>query len=139
MSPRPGIQLVRTSENVEEIDALATRLGGRVGLEAVLDDLDRRGRRTLAPGRKVHRAWTWDRHDRRDPQWWPQGVTTSADASDTEEIAGRSVVAVAWYAKALPGDEHGQGSRVSFLDLATRRYRHVLLVVPRLQDRKSVV
>ena len=32
-------------------------------------------------------------------------MTTSADASDEEEIAGRRIVAVAWYAKELPGDE----------------------------------
>jgi hypothetical protein len=69
-------------------------------------------------------------------------VTTSADAADPAgpgQVDGRSVVAVAWYAKHLPGagpdePEGGQGSRVSFMDLATRRYEHVLLVVPRLRD-----
>ena len=35
---------------------------------------------------------------------------------------------VSWYAK------HDQGARVTFLDLDTRRYRHVLLVVPSLTD-----
>ena len=44
--------------NVAEIDALAALVGGRVGVDAVLDDLDRRARRTLAPGRAVHRALT---------------------------------------------------------------------------------
>jgi hypothetical protein len=39
------------------------------------------------------------------------------------------VVVVAWYAK-----EHG--SRLTFFDLDTRRYRHVLLVVPELTDGK---
>ena len=47
-----------------------------------------RARRTLAPGRAVHRALTWDAADRRDPRWWPQGISTSADASDTEEVEG---------------------------------------------------
>ncbi|WP_205471303.1 hypothetical protein [Nocardioides sp. SYSU D00038] len=130
----PGIHLVRTDENVAEVDALAELLGGRVGLDVLLGDLDRRGRRTLAPGRAVHRAWTWDRHDRRDPRWWPQGVSTSADADDPA-VAGRQLVLVAWYAKELPGDPAGhQGSRVTVLDLASRRYRHVLLVVPVLRD-----
>ena len=104
------MHLVRTDENVDEIEALATRLGGRVGLPALLGDLNRRARRTWAPGRAVHRAYTWDAADRRDPQWWPQGVSTSVDAG-----APSSVVVVSWYAK------HGQGSRLTFLDLRTRR------------------
>jgi hypothetical protein len=129
-----GVHLTRTDENVDEIEALATLLGGRVGLDDVLEDLDRRGRRSLMRARAVHRAYTFDATDRRDQRWWPQGVTTSADASDDEEIAGRRVVAVAWYAKALPGDEVRQGSRITFFDLGTRRYRHVLLVRPVLRD-----
>ncbi len=134
MAYSAGVHLSRTDENVEEIDALATRLGGRVGLDDVLDDLDRQGRRSLFRARAVHRAYTFDAADRRDPRWWPQGVSTSADASDEEEIAGRRIVAVAWYAKELPGDEGKQGSRITFFDLGTRRYRHVLLVRPVLKD-----
>jgi hypothetical protein len=130
-----GVHLTRTDENVAEIEALAELLGGRVGLERVLDDCDRRGRRSWLPAaRAVHRAYTFDATDRRDRRWWPQGVTTSADASDEEEIAGRRIVAVAWYAKKLPGDEVKHGSRITFFDLDTRRYRHVLLVVPVLRD-----
>ncbi len=105
-------------------DALAERLGGRLGLSAVLADLDRRARRTLAPGRAVHRAWTWDRRDRWDRRWWPQGISPSASA----DVPGPDrVVAVSWYAK-------DGGSRVSFLDLTHRRYDHVQLVVPTLVD-----
>jgi hypothetical protein len=129
-----GVHLARTDESLDEIDALAALLGGRVGLDEVLDDCDRQGRRSWLPARAVHRAYTFDRADRRDRRWWPQGVTTSADASDEEEIAGRRIVAVAWYAKELPGDEVKQGSRITFFDLGTRRYRHVLLVVPVLRD-----
>jgi hypothetical protein len=130
-----GVHLVRTEENVDEIDQLAARLGGRVGLPGVLGDLDRRARRTLAPGWAVHRALTWDKEDRRDPRWWPQGISTSADASDTEDVDGRRVLVVSWYAKDLPGDPGmAQGCRLTFLDLATRRYRHVLLVNPVERD-----
>jgi hypothetical protein len=127
----PGVHLVRTEENVDEIEALAGRLGGRVGLAVLLGDLNRRARRTLAPGWAVHRALTWDAADRRDPDWWPQGITTSADASDTEEVEGaegRRLLVVSWYAKS------GQGARLTFLDLDRRRYRHVLLVVPVVED-----
>lgn len=114
---RPGVHLRRTEANTEAIDALAARYGGRVGLDAVLGHLDRRLRRTWAPGLAVHRAWAWDAADRRDRRWWPQGVSASAAA----DVAGR-LLAVSWYAK-------DGGSRLSFLDLAARRYRHVTLVV----------
>ncbi|MCB0896016.1 MAG: hypothetical protein H6529_17030 [Nocardioides sp.] len=106
------MHLTPTPELAAEIDALASRYGGRVGLDAVLGDLDRRLRRTVAPCLTRHRAWTWDRADRADRGWWPQGVS----------VVGRRV-AVSWYARA-------RGSRVSFLDLDARRYRHVTLVVP---------
>jgi hypothetical protein len=135
VSDSPGVHLVRTEENVDEIEALAARLGGRVGLPALLRDLNRRARRTFAPGRAVRRALTWDADDRRDPRWWPQGVSTSADASDTEDVEGRRMLVVSWYAKSLPGQPgEKQGSRLTFLDLATRRYRHVLLVNPVVRD-----
>jgi hypothetical protein len=122
-----GLHLTRTEENVDEIDGLAELVGGRVGLGVVLEDLNRQAHRSLAPGRAVRRSYTWDRGDRRDEQWWPQGISTSADASATEDVEGRRLLALSWYSK-----EHG--SRISFLDLATRRYRHVLLVVPTLTD-----
>ena len=136
----PGVHLVRTEENVDEIDALAGRLGGRAGLPALLRDLNRRARRTLAPGWAVHRALTWDAGDRRDPRWWPQGISTSADASDTEDVEGRRMLVVSWYAKNLPGEAGSkQGSRLTFLDLASRRYRHVLLVNPVVRDGELVL
>jgi len=99
-----GVSLVRSEE---EPSIVATPLG----LDRLLASLDRRARRTLAPGRAVRRALTWDAADRRDPTWWPQGITWSGD-----------VLAISWYSTA------GLGVRISFLDLATRRYRHVRLV-----------
>lgn len=122
MSGPDGLHLRRGAPRGEQIDALATELGGRVGLN-VLDDLNRRGRRSWAPGRAVDRAWTFDAADRRDLRWWPQGV----------DVHG-SVVAMTWYAKKLPGDSGSQGVRVTFFDLDTCRYRHVLLVQPTLVD-----
>jgi hypothetical protein len=131
-----GVHLSRTRENDAEIEALAALVGGRVGLRGVLSDLNRRGRQVHTrpfwpPGRAVHRAFTWDREDRRTTQWWPQGISSSADASVTEEFQGRRMLAVTWYAKDLGEGSHG--SRVTFVDRETRRYRHVLLVVPRIK------
>lgn len=108
------MHLTRSADLAAEIGALADRHGGRVGLEVVLGDLDRRLRRTWAPCLSPHRAWTWDRADRRDPAWWPQGVALQPDGPH---------VATTWYATR-------GGVRVSLLDLTRRRYRHVTLVVP---------
>lgn len=142
-----GVHLKQTDENVREIDALAARLGGRAGLDAVLGDLDRRGHRSWLLGtwltkrrlgRAVDYAFTWNGRDRRDKQWWPQGISTSADASDTEDIDGRRVLAVSWYAKDHDG-EGGHGARITFVDLTTLRYRHVLLVSPVLDQDGALV
>lgn len=128
----PGVLLEPGEEYGAAIDALGALLGGPVGLTAVLADLNRRGHRSrLVPARAVHRAHTWDRSDRRTTRWWPQGVSTSADADATGLVDGRRVLAVSWYA-AGTGDL--QGSRVTFVDLDTLAYRHVLVVVPRLAD-----
>jgi hypothetical protein len=126
-----GVHLVRTEENLAGADALATLLGAPTGVEPVLGDLNRQGRRAVPWGRAVTEAFTWDREDRLTPRWYPQGITTSADANDSERVAGRRIVVVAWYFKDARG--HNQGSRLSFVDLATLRYRHVLLVSPRLR------
>jgi hypothetical protein len=126
--PVRGIHLQRTDENAAEIDALAARFGGRVGLDVLLGDLDRRGRRAWgALGRAVHRAWTFDAADRRDRDWWPQGITLADDAGP-HGPRGRRIVVLTWYSK------RDQGSRLTFYDLDSHRYRHVLLAVPSTAD-----
>lgn len=118
-----SLQLTRTEENAAEIgeltSALASYGGGRVGLAPLLADLPQRLRRSLAPGRAVARALCWERADGDDPTWFPQGVTNSYRTEVT-----RDLLLVSWYSKA------GVGARISVLDLATQRYRHVLLVAP---------
>lgn len=100
--------------------------GGAVGLEGLLADLNRRGRRSRGWfGRAVTEAFTWDAEDRRTHEWYPQGITTAAFANPAPS---REVLAVTWYAKEQGG--LNRGSRISFYDLGTQRYRHVLLVVP---------
>jgi hypothetical protein len=131
-APPPfGVHLTRTDENVAEIDALAGLLaehgGGRVGIDGVLGDLDRRIRRTYCPvprmlGLAVDRALTWEARDRRDIRWYPQGISNSVRTG-----VERDVLVTSWYSK------RDAGSRVSFIDLAEKRYRHVLLVEPTLE------
>lgn len=134
------VHLERSDENVREIEALKALLGGEAtGLDGLLDDLKYAARRAWLPrllGRSVRRAWAFDRYDQRDHRWWPQGISTSADASDDELVgpAGRRrrVVVTTWYSHEVDGVN--QGSRITVLDLDTLRYRHVLLVDPRLDD-----
>ncbi|WP_408898405.1 hypothetical protein ACJ5H2_04680 [Nocardioides sp. R1-1] len=131
-----GLHLTRTAENGAEIEALAAALaadgGGRVGMTGMAPDLPRRLRRSRAPlhgllGRKVSQAWTWEAEDRRDPNWYPQGITTSARTGFREQH-GHDVLVTSWYARTTGG------SRLSVVDLERRRYGHVLLVVPTLDD-----
>ena len=134
-APEPhleGVHLQRTDENHREIAALAGLLGDPIGLRGLLGELKYQARRSRLParllGRAVSEAYTWNDYDQRDAQWYPQGISTSADASDTEEVAGRRVLVTTWYSTGRDGVK--RGSRVTFLDLDTLKYRHVLLVIP---------
>ncbi len=109
----------------------------RVGLRGVLADTNRLAVRAEVPGAAVSSGLTWQRSDAQTKRWYPQGITTSADAYGAETGAehheGRPVVIVSWYG-------HGRlgwlllGARISVLDVSDEdapRYRHVLLVAPR--------
>lgn len=108
----------------------------RVGLSGVLDDTNHVGSRAEVPGEAAGSGMAWRRRDDRTRRWYPQGVTTSADAQghDTGSgtVDGREVVLVSWYG-------HGPvgwallGSRITVIEgvtTQTPRYRHVLLVEP---------
>jgi hypothetical protein len=131
--PAPGVRLVRGADQVLLVDALADRLGGRVGLAGVLRDLNRSARRCRVPGAAAGWGFRWDRADSWSPRWWPQGI----DVGPAE--GGRTLLVTSAYAKPLHG-EHS-GSRVSFVDLSDPdriRYRHVLLVEPFRSDTDRV-
>lgn len=122
MSTSTGVHLRRTEEQVAEIEALAIRSGGRAGLNGVLDALGRQATRVAVPGLAVEWGFAWDDEDRGSTRWWPQGITNSAHVPGVD----RRVLLTSWYAK------DDRGSRITVVDLETLRYRHVLLVVPRL-------
>lgn len=123
---RPG------RDRADDIDRAAARHGGRVGLAGVLDRLDRRAARSLAPGLRARQALWWDAEDRATGRWWPQGVTSSADAGAGTPTGGARLLVVAWYEKDRRG--HTVGSRVTVLDLGARRYAHVRLARVREDD-----
>ena len=129
MSADPSsIHLRRTDENVEEIEAAVDRFGIRVGISGVLTHLNRQAARAPVPGLLVDRGFRWNEHDQSSERWWPQGITTSADATDTEDVHGRRLLITSWYSKLLRGTN--LGSRISVVDLDSLAYRHVLLVLP---------
>ncbi|GAA1383071.1 hypothetical protein [Catellatospora chokoriensis] len=60
-----------------------------------------------------------------DPSSWiPQGITSVSDALDDEDWNGKKGLLVGWYHS---GDN---GIRISAMNTATQRYRHLLLVNP---------
>ncbi|MET0821083.1 MAG: hypothetical protein ABWY58_08960 [Aeromicrobium sp.] len=108
----------------------------RVGLRAVVADTNRVARRVDVPGEAVAEGFTWDARDAATDHWWPQGITTSADAyghdATTGRFEGRDVLLTSWYAHGRFG-RRLLGSRITVVvdvDGAAPVYRHVLLVEP---------
>lgn len=129
MSADPStIHLRRTDENAADIEAAVERFGRRVGMAGVLAHLNRQAKKARVPGTAVDHGFRWNADDQSSERWWPQGITTSADASDAEDIEGRRLLVTSWYSKTVNGAN--LGSRVTVVDLDTLEYRHVLLVVP---------
>jgi hypothetical protein len=127
----PLLRLARGRDRSRENDRLAEAAGGRVGLAGVLADLDRRATTFDVRGTSARRGFAWDHEDQRS-HWWPQGITTSADAGVPEE---RPVLITTAYAKEL-GDV-AMGSRITVVDLASGpapSYAHVLLVWPVVEE-----
>jgi len=72
-------------------------------------------------------GFRWSREDGRDRDWYPQGVSGSADADPSGLWGGRELIVVSWYQRAT------NRARVTFVDLGAGRYRHVGLVDHRLE------
>lgn len=126
-----GVYLFHAGERVSEVQALAKRLGGRVGIAGVLGDLNRVAKTVDVPGKAPVWGFRWADEDSRSQRWFPQGITTSADHGDPEEVDGRQLVCTSWYSRDVNGVH--KGARLTFVDVTDRwrpRYRHVLLVEP---------
>ena len=139
MPPTPApFSLEPSADRGRHNDALAAAAGGRVGLDGVLAELDRTGssaRRSRFVRRPAPTGFAWELRDDLSRRWWPQGITTSADAGAVgggeglEQYAGRDVVLTSSYSKVLGGI--GQGARITVVDVTEWgrvRYAHVLLV-----------
>nr|WP_254451033.1 GNAT family N-acetyltransferase [Aeromicrobium stalagmiti] len=132
--PRVPYRLVRSADL-----RFATTFLGRfrqVGLRGVLSDLNRTASHTDVPAEAAAYGMAWQHDDQTTERWFPQGITTSADAYGPEPTGGmfegHDVVLASWYGKGRLGRR--LGSRLSVIDWhddQPPRYRHVLLVEPR--------
>jgi hypothetical protein len=90
----------------------------------------------LSPSATHGFCWnTEDQADDRNFLWYPQGITTTADASSTRAYGGAEAVAVTWYRRRSRTDHAAVQARVSLAPAGgagtgNDRYRHVLLVQP---------
>lgn len=80
-------------------------------------------------------AFTWEDIDGYDDvntrKWYPQGITTTADATDTGDYEGDIATLVSWHSDHY--NDGKRGVRISFINMnkgAERAYRNVLLVRP---------
>lgn len=108
----------------------------RVGLRGALADSNRVAVPADVPGEAAVEGIAWQRSDQHSKRWFPQGITTSADAYGPDhsggEFEGSPVVVVSWYAHGALGYAL-LGSRLSIIDYSEDKapdYRHVLLVKP---------
>lgn len=139
-SPTPGtsVPTLRPSSLWRRAPALVAALIDRglepTSLNRVLDGAPRQAQplgRDEPPLRSldlpVLTGWRWDAEDSATAHWFPQGITTTHDASASGRRDGREVVAVSW---ALYGH---RAVRISVADLGSGgppRYEHIALGVP---------
>jgi hypothetical protein len=110
---------------IADLDAVLSK----ASVAAVVDSANRKGA-SCSPHPNAVAAFCWQSGDESTTEWYPQGITTSADASPDGEYQGKTVVLISWY---YSGSGDNKGVRVSFVDDANPSapsYRHVLLVEP---------
>lgn len=113
---------------ISALDALLPR----ESVPAVLDSANRSASTSgCDPGADNQlAAFCWQSGDNSTPDWYPQGISSTADAYGSGTYQGRTALFVSWYYK---GSGTDKGVRVSFVDYenpGAPRYRHVLLVEP---------
>lgn len=116
--------------------AALTKITKVATVTAVLDAKNRDAtKQSSAPGSpsSVQYAFTWQSDDQNSEAWTPQGITGSADATDTGKVGDKSAVLVSFYDEPTDGSPNN-GVRIAFVDLTNGgapRYRFALLVNPK--------
>ncbi|MEH1127456.1 hypothetical protein [Micromonospora sp. CPCC 206061] len=112
---------------IDDLDAALPN----VTVPAVLADANRKAETCAPTVTNRVASFCWAPGDNSVTYWYPQGVTTSADALGAGTYEGATAILVSWYDDGTDGVE--RGVRVSFVDYSTPSapaYRHVLLVEP---------
>lgn len=117
---------------VSRLDELLPKLGVQNILRQANRDDAPKGDKCTSPAlstndRPVLDKFCFNNGDVNTLEWFPQGVTTVADAQDDQYWGEKQAILVSWYDKRT---EPVKGVRVSFLDTDTGNYQHVLLVYP---------
>ena len=102
-----------------------------VDVPTVVADSNRVTSACTANAANLVASFCWDVADDIAPYWFPQGITTSADADASGSWQGATAILVSWYDNGSDGVN--RGIRVSFIDYSrptAPAYRHVLLVEP---------
>lgn len=111
------------------LEAITTK----VTVSTVVADANRTAVRvTQVPGNPpgLQYGFRWNAEDVASPDWFPQGITGSADADPTGLVGGKRIVVVASYEDAVGLEK---GVRLAFTDvtdLDAPKYRFALLVEP---------
>ncbi|MFE9763608.1 hypothetical protein ACFYPC_03570 [Streptomyces sp. NPDC005808] len=146
------LRLDETLADQGTLDTLTRRMGGNVGVAAVLDSADHSMRNeddcagseraALPVEPAATRAYCWDNADAKARQWLPRSVTTSGDAHEDGTWEGRRVILAGWtHRDQQAADDPRTGeptqdeglARVAFIDTTDPHaltYRYALLVVP---------
>ncbi|MDA3627820.1 hypothetical protein OU415_20460 [Saccharopolyspora sp. WRP15-2] len=117
---------------VDQLDAELPKLGVQNILEQANRDDAPKGADCTSPAlapntRPVARKFCFNKGDNDTTEWYPQGITTVADAQDDQHWGTKQAILVSWYDKQT---DPVKGVRVSFLDTDTGNYQHVLLAYP---------
>lgn len=126
-----GFNLSRSSSSSAVLSSLDAKLPN-VTIDTVAGDTNRvgpTGSQCTSVLPHVKKKYCWAIDDNNTAQWYAQGVSSTYDAygGTGSTPGGRNLLATSWY------DHDGgtnKGARVSILDRATAKYRHVLLAVP---------
>ncbi|MET9021065.1 hypothetical protein ABZV93_13860 [Actinopolymorpha sp. NPDC004070] len=68
-----------------------------VSVSTVIRDTDRSAHRCVPQSAALVAAFCWDEQDSSTQAWYPQAVTTTADANVRATYAGSEVILASWY------------------------------------------
>lgn len=127
---RNGADFVLTDQgnnaHLAPLSKIFADAGRKVHVSDVFDD----GNHKMTTDASGKKAWeelpSFD--DENTSKWVPQGITSTADALDVGTYEGKDGWVVSWHR------DDDKSVRVTFVNRANDKYRHVLLVYPDADD-----